>query len=179
VTSLQPSQRQLTNVSNGDGAATSASSVRRWLLLGPIVGVAIVGLVYLAASAYITDSATHAARTPVEGTPSDLGLRYEPVTFESAADRIPLQGWYLPSRGERGVIIVHGISKTRWNSWERTADKAQFLVEHGFDVLVFDLRGHGNLRVIGLDLAGWNAMTCAARSNTWSGVASLRGESAC
>lgn len=113
------------------------------LLLGPVVGAAIAGLVYLAASAYITEKATHAVRTAPEGTPSDVALRYEPVRFESTADRIPLQGWYLPSRGERAIIIVHGISQNRWNVWERTPQKAELLVEHGFDVLVFDLRGHG------------------------------------
>src|SRR5215470_17710951 len=82
-------------------------------------------------------------RSPIVGSPADLGLPYESVSFESAVDRIPLQGWYLPSRGERAIIMLHGIDQNRWNEWERVPQKAQLLVEHGFDVLVFDLRGHG------------------------------------
>ena len=98
---------------------------------------------YLAASAYVTDRATRTVRTPIEGTPSDLGLLYQAVTFESDLDHIPLKGWYLPSRGERAIIFVHGIGQNRWNTWERIPQKAQLFVEHGYDVLVFDLRGHG------------------------------------
>ena len=58
-------------------------------------------------------------RTPIEGTPSGLGLLYQAVTFESVLDHIPLEGWYLPSRGERAIIFVHGIGQNRWNTWER------------------------------------------------------------
>jgi pimeloyl-ACP methyl ester carboxylesterase len=123
---------------------SAARVVHPWHLLAlGIIVVAVAALLYLAASAYITDQATHAVRTPIVGTPSDLGLQYEAVTFESDADHIPLRGWYLPSRGERAIIIVHGIDQNRWNTWERAPQKAQLFVEHGFDVLVFDLRGHG------------------------------------
>ncbi len=112
-------------------------------LPGLTVVVGLVGALYVAASAFITDQATHATRTPIDGTPADLGLAYEPVSFESAGDRIPLRGWYLPGRGERAIIIVHGIDQNRWNTWEHIPEKARLFVQHGFDVLVFDLRGHG------------------------------------
>jgi dipeptidyl aminopeptidase/acylaminoacyl peptidase len=112
-------------------------------VLGVAFFIGIAGLLYLAASAYITEQATHAVRTPIVGTPSDLGLQYEAVTFDSDSDHVPLQGWYLPSRGERAIILVHGIDQNRWNTWERVPQKAQLFVQHGFDVLVFDLRGHG------------------------------------
>jgi len=114
----------------------------RWLWLVLLV-VVVAGLLYLIASAYITERATHAMRSPIVGSPADLGLPYESVSFESAVDRIPLQGWYLPSRGERAIIMLHGIDQNRWNEWERVPQKASVFVEHGFDVLVFDLRGHG------------------------------------
>jgi dipeptidyl aminopeptidase/acylaminoacyl peptidase len=123
--------------------AGAARRVSPWLLIGVGLVVALAALVYLAASTYITEQATHTERLPLVGTPADLGLQYETVTFESDADHIPLQGWYLPSRGERAIIMVHGIGQNRWNAWERVPQKAQLFVEHGFDVLVFDLRGHG------------------------------------
>jgi uncharacterized protein len=127
-----------------ESSVTAAHILHPWqLLLALALLVAIAGIAYLAASAYVTDRATRTVRTPIEGTPSDLRLLYQSVTFESDFDHIPLQGWYLPSRGERAVIFVHGIGQNRWNMWERIPQKAQLFVEHGYDVLVFDLRGHG------------------------------------
>jgi uncharacterized protein len=109
------------------------------VILVVLVGVAL----YMAASIYILAQAARAARTLTAGTPADLGLDFEAVSFESAGDGIPLHGWYLPANGNRAIIMVHGIDQNRWNSWEHVPQKAQFLVRHGFDVLVFDLRGHG------------------------------------
>ena len=98
---------------------------------------------YLGASAYIADLARHTTRRLPEGTPADVGLVYEPVTFESAVDHIPLRGWYMPSRGERAIIIVHGIDSQRWDYAPNVPDKVRLYVQNGFDVLVFDLRAHG------------------------------------
>src|SRR5262249_31799337 len=112
-------------------------------LLGLLVTVGVLGALYLGASAYITDRATQATRRPIQGSPADLGLRYEALTFASAEDRIPSRGWYLPSRGERAIIVVHGLDQNRWNTWEDIPHKAQRFVQQGYDVLVFDLRGHG------------------------------------
>jgi fermentation-respiration switch protein FrsA (DUF1100 family) len=115
----------------------------RSLLAALTIFAVITAVVYLAASVYVTDQATHGVRSAIEGTPVDLGLSYETVTFESAGDHISLQGWYLPASGRRAIIIVHGIDKNRWDSWEHIPQKALVFVQHGFDVLVFDLRGHG------------------------------------
>ena len=104
----------------------------------------LLACAYLAASAYIATTAIHPRRHPPVGTPADVGLAFEPVAFQSATDGTPLRGWYLPSRGERAIVEVHGVNGNRWESdhpWlpRMTAQ----LVQDGFDVLVFDLRGHG------------------------------------
>jgi fermentation-respiration switch protein FrsA (DUF1100 family) len=117
--------------------------VWRWPLVALILIVAILAALYVTASAFFTDQATRAVRNAIEGTPADLGLSYEAVSFASAVARIPLQGWYLPAGGKRAIIIIHGIDKNRWDAWEHIPQKAQLFVQHGFDVLVFDLRGHG------------------------------------
>lgn len=135
---------QLTRIPETDLATTAARYLRPWRLFAITVLVAIAGLLlYLAVCAYISDQATRAVRTAIVGTPSDLGLQYEPVAFDSELDHVPLQGWYLPSRGERAIIFVHGIDQNRWSASERIPQKTQVLVEHGFDVLLLDLRGHG------------------------------------
>jgi pimeloyl-ACP methyl ester carboxylesterase len=72
--------------------------------------------------------------------PADFGLRSETVSFNSK-DGIPLKGWWLPASGTpRGAVIVaHGIDHTR----QVMLPRALFLVRGGCDVLLVDLRGHG------------------------------------
>ena len=72
--------------------------------------------------------------------PADFGLRSETVSFYSK-DGIPLKAWWLPASGTpRGsVIVAHGIDHTRQVMFSR----AVFLVRDGYDVLLIDLRGHG------------------------------------
>jgi pimeloyl-ACP methyl ester carboxylesterase len=95
-------------------------------------------------------------RQPLHGHPRDVGLPSEDVAFPSA-DGVPLRGWFLPQEGARErrptVVFVHG-----W-PWNRLGNRAggmpfpdrsvQFLVPAkalhaaGFQVLLFDLRNHG------------------------------------
>jgi fermentation-respiration switch protein FrsA (DUF1100 family) len=103
----------------------------------------LAAALYAGVSAYAATQATIAERTLPEGTPADLGLAYEAVTFASAVDGIPLRGWYLPARGERAVILLHGLDGERWDRHPALPDKARRYVQAGFDVLTFDLRAHG------------------------------------
>ncbi len=109
-----------------------------------IAVIAVVALlVHIAVALYLAELFTRSKRRRVEGTPGDLGLRYEDVQFV-AADGIVLHGWYLESPGARGtLVLVHDFDGTR-------ADKAHGLLtlqrdylRRGFNVLAFDLRGRG------------------------------------
>ncbi|MEO6810596.1 MAG: alpha/beta fold hydrolase [Isosphaeraceae bacterium] len=56
------------------------------------------------------------------------------------ADGLTLRGWYLPTRDHRRLIVlVHGL----WAGWDKMADIGIDLNQRGYDVLLFDLRGHG------------------------------------
>ena len=124
----------------------SVPAGRRVWRVALAVGAALLAVLlvaYAVASAYMAISATRATRIPIQGTPADLGLAYEPVTFESAVDHVPLRGWYLPSRGERAIVLLHGIDSNRWDPWPSLPQKAKIYVDNGFDVLTFDLRAHG------------------------------------
>jgi uncharacterized protein len=72
--------------------------------------------------------------------PADFGLLSETVSFDST-DGIPLKAWWLPGSGTpRGLVIVaHGIDHTR----QVMLPRAAFLVHGGYNVLLIDLRGHG------------------------------------
>ncbi|HET9869134.1 MAG TPA: hypothetical protein VFR02_01375, partial [bacterium] len=81
-------------------------------------------------------------RQPLTTTPKADGLAYQDAAF-TAADGVPLKGWWLPSAAPgkaRGtVILTHGVFKNR----EQVLARAEFLARAGYQVLLFDLRGCG------------------------------------
>jgi len=106
--------------------------------------VIVLALLGLGLPAYMAWSGTRVERVPVEEDPKALGLDYEDVSFPSRGDEIILRGWYLPtSQSRRCIIIIHGIEKHRADPTIGILPLAKSLVEHGYNVLLFDLRGHG------------------------------------
>ncbi len=69
---------------------------------------------------------------------ADLGAPKRSVTL-TTADGLRLRGWYVPSRNGAAVALLHGTSSNRLG----VAGHARLLARHGFGVLAFDLRGHG------------------------------------
>ncbi|MFC1998879.1 alpha/beta hydrolase [Chloroflexota bacterium] len=83
-------------------------------------------------------------RVPVEENPAALGLSYEDVSFLSRDDEIDLKGWFFPvADSDRVIVMVHGVDLHRADSSIGMLDIAASLVKHGYNVLAFDLRGHG------------------------------------
>jgi dipeptidyl aminopeptidase/acylaminoacyl peptidase len=126
------------------GAEIRAEGRRRWdrrALTGIGALVLVLVVAYLAFCACTATRATIPGRDPLKGTPADVGLRYEPVQFESAVDHVRLQGWYVPASGERAIVMVHGINGNRWGRIE--PELTRWYADHGYDVMLFDLRGHG------------------------------------
>jgi alpha-beta hydrolase superfamily lysophospholipase len=85
---------------------------------------------------------THPVRHPIEHTPADYGLAYESVAF-SSTDDLSLAGWFIFPQGEVGngaaIILCHGYGATR----AALLPVAIALTRHGYSVLPFDFRGHG------------------------------------
>jgi pimeloyl-ACP methyl ester carboxylesterase len=55
-------------------------------------------------------------------------------------DGLTLRGWYLPAaENHQLLVLVHGL----WSSWIEMAALGRDLHRHGYNVLLFDLRGHG------------------------------------
>ncbi|MCX6003299.1 MAG: dienelactone hydrolase family protein [Chloroflexi bacterium] len=82
-------------------------------------------------------------RLPLEGSPSSVGLNYEDVSFLSRGDGVVLKGWYLPAQGDTVIIIVNGGFQNRIDYEIDTLGLARDLVERGYNLLLFDLRGRG------------------------------------
>lgn len=120
-------------------------------LLGFICGTAV------AAALYFVRQITQPERQSLWATPDEVGLTYENVRFPSQ-DGLNLAGWFIPAAAKDAatIIIVHG-----W-PWNRLGDSANNLLSNiigakpvdllrlayglhhdGFNVLMFDLRNHG------------------------------------
>lgn len=113
-------------------------------MLVTIVIVAVLAiLVHIAAALYLAEMFTRSKRRRVEGTPGDLGLRYDDVEF-ATADGIVLHGWYLESPGARAtLVLVHDFDGTRADKNHGLLELQRDYLRRGFNVLSFDLRGRG------------------------------------
>lgn len=111
-----------------------------WALLALIVAAA--GII-LGISGYAASSLTQFERVPIESTPSDFGLDHADVSFPSR-DGLILRGWWLEAGDNNPVIVVvHGSEGNRAHPAERMLGIAKDLVSHGYNILMFDMRGHG------------------------------------
>ncbi len=112
----------------------------------PIIAAAVVAalLAYAGASLVVAESLTKPYRRPLASSPADFDLAYEDVIFPSTGDRIELRGWFVPAAdSDRVVLIVHGRNSNRAGDDGQYVPHAATLVAHGYNALLFDLRGHG------------------------------------
>ncbi len=83
----------------------------------------------------------------LEATPSDLGLGYEDVYFETS-DGVTLHGWYVPgaddpSAGPGQAVCVVWFHGNAGNIGHRVYNLALMHSRVGASVLLFDYRGYG------------------------------------
>lgn len=80
-----------------------------------------------------------------EKNPSILGMPYENITFKSTIDNLTLHGWFIPQvKSDAVIIMLHAADGHRADSSIGLLNIAQELVNNGYNVLTFDLRGHGD-----------------------------------
>ena len=116
--------------------------VRRvlWALLALIV---VAAGIILGISGYAASSLTKFERVPIESNPTDFELEYVDVSFPSR-DGLMLCGWWLEVGDDNPIIVVvHGSGDNRAHPAERMLGIAKDLVSYGYNVLMFDMRGHG------------------------------------
>ena len=101
--------------------------------------LAVLLIFWLAASAAAERMVLHPRRWGDGPTPASVGLAYRDVTFQDPA-HITLRGWWIPGAVHRTIVMVHGWTSSR----RETFEKSVYLHRAGYNVLVFDLRGHGS-----------------------------------
>lgn len=95
------------------------------------------------AGIYVADQLTGGRRVRVQGTPADMGVRYEEVQFLTA-DRLTLRGWFMETPSPRAtVVLVHEAHATRADRERGLLLLQRDYVRRGFNVFAFDLRAHG------------------------------------
>ncbi|MQA00558.1 MAG: alpha/beta fold hydrolase [Dehalococcoidia bacterium] len=113
------------------------------IVLGLVFAIVLIVALHGLGALYIADTFTRSKRRRVQGTPADLGLRYEEIQFLTA-DRLTLRGWFLESPGARAtVVLVHDLEGTRASPEHGLLRLQRDYVRRGYNVFAFDLRGHG------------------------------------
>ncbi len=113
-----------------------------WLILA----VVLLALVYIGISWYVVDRVTKPPRRPLTDNPALRGLAYENVTFHPrGVPSLKLNGWYIPASDPKGTIVaVHCFACNRAEAKVGILGIARRLVAKDFNLLLFDLRGHGS-----------------------------------
>jgi len=119
--------------------------VRLFLLVCIIVG---------AISGYVGWDLMHPARQKIDTTPDVAGLQYETVNFASRTDALNLQGWLIKvPANKQTILFAHGYGKNRLQNDVPLLPVVKVLVNHGYNVVMFDFRNcgasDGNLTSLG------------------------------
>ena len=116
---------------------------KKWLKYGLILIVVIV-VAFIGVSTYLGYSMTRQERRSLSRNPGDIGIFYEEDVFPDIDGELILRGWFLPViNSEQVIIMVHGNGANRDDPTIGTLDIAAALVDRGYNVLMFDLRGCG------------------------------------
>ncbi|MCZ7569555.1 MAG: alpha/beta fold hydrolase [Ardenticatenaceae bacterium] len=99
---------------------------------------------YLAVGTYVALQLTRPGRQAQSAAPADYGLPFDEVTVRSR-DGLALAAWFIPAPdSDRAVLFVHGKDSCRSCEFQgRFVELAGRLQAEGFNILMIDLRGHG------------------------------------
>jgi uncharacterized protein len=115
--------------------------LRKFLLLTIIAGAIVIAGYIVFLSVKSAKQMLFPIPMPVTHTPQEYGIaEYQEVQFQTP-DGLTLSAWYVsPAANNNTVIILaHGYAHNR----QMLLSEAGFLTEHGYGVLLFDFRGHG------------------------------------
>lgn len=116
-----------------------------------LIIIVVILMAYFGVSGYVANEVMVIPKLPLKGTPASVGLAYEDITFPSRDDNIALKGWFI-ERGASIILIVNGGYQNRLSPEEGTLELSKDLVQTGYSVLLFDLRGRGESEGKGLVL---------------------------
>ncbi len=126
------------------------SSLVHKFILALLIAPELLTLSYVGISFLVATQVAYAQPKAITKTPADLGLSYRDVSFLSRDDHLLLRGWFIPGvlpdgqlTTERTIIMLHGLHSNRAALEAGQLDLSAALARHGFAILAFDMRGHG------------------------------------
>ncbi|MEA3432936.1 MAG: alpha/beta fold hydrolase [candidate division WOR-3 bacterium] len=72
-------------------------------------------------------------------SPEEFGMEYRDINF-STEDGINIRGWYIEGTEKGTIILCHPYGMDKGDC----LPQARFLNRSGYNILLFDFRGHGN-----------------------------------
>src|SRR5262245_13607503 len=121
------------------GAVSQPHARQPWLPDLLVSAAKASGLGYLATAYAISRWLTRATHRPLQQTPTDHGLSWEPLACTSA-DGFHLRGWAVTPPSPRAtVLLFHGL----YGSREQTLTRLALLAGAGCRCIAFDFRAHG------------------------------------
>jgi dipeptidyl aminopeptidase/acylaminoacyl peptidase len=111
-----------------------------------IVVLVLAGLTYFGIGFYAAGSLTQPRRQfDPTNNPGAYQLAYEDVRIPASDGKAELASWFIPhANSSRVILMVHGNNASRTREFDDEFPRmAAALHEMGFNVLMIDLRGHG------------------------------------
>jgi len=106
--------------------------------------LAVIMAVYMGTSVLGAAAAMGIPRLPLIASPASVGLTFQNISFYSRVDKVPLDGWFIPSSGEAVLVLINGGFQNRVDPVVDTLSLAHDLQHQGYNILLFDLRGRGD-----------------------------------
>jgi uncharacterized protein len=118
-----------------------------------LIVVACLLVIYLVISVLGAKKAMDVPRRPLSLGAGSLGVAYQDVAFNTRNDNLTLKGWFFPGVNGRVIIFVHGGFQNRIDDNADTPGLARALIDKGYSILLFDLRGRGESEGKGISLS--------------------------
>lgn len=110
----------------------------KWPLRSLAVAIVLCLVGYGVVSFIAEQQTFHPVKSAVGPSPQIYGLKYQDVNFHAFLGPT-LRGWWIPGNNHRTVIMIHGWTSNRGEPLSQSF----YLHEAGYNLLLFDLRGHG------------------------------------
>jgi fermentation-respiration switch protein FrsA (DUF1100 family) len=132
--------------SQKSGAHAGGPRLKNALIWIAAILLVLFLIVYFGIGAYAANALTTPKRQfDTAHNPGVYGLEYEEITFPSRDGEAQIAAWFIPApENDQVVILVHGNNASRTREFDDLYPAlAAGLNKGGLNVLMIDLRGHG------------------------------------